>query len=165
MRLIIQAQPQQLSNIYSMILNLAQHEGVLDRIKITEGRLGELLFCDKPNHFVALAMIDETIVGFTMYNVNHGNICYNVTPGLYIENLFIQQKYRNQGMGKALLAYVASQAKAQGFTRIEWWVSSHNKSAINFYKKIGGRNLDELLTFRCDGGSMIDLIGGINEVS
>ena len=86
---IIQAKPQYLGDIYSMILELAQHEGIYDRIRITESELGALLFCKQPNHFVAMALVDEELVGFAMYNVTYHNVCVNVTDGLYIENLYV----------------------------------------------------------------------------
>jgi len=148
-----------------MILNLAQFQGILDRIKITRTKLGELLFCDNPSHFIALAMVDEKAVGFVMYNVNYSNICFNETPGLYIENLFIQSEYRHRGIGKGLLTYVATQAKEKNYTRVEWWVSHQNQPAINFYKSIGGKALDEWLIFKCEEACMNELVGESNEIN
>ncbi|WP_019216637.1 hypothetical protein [Legionella tunisiensis] len=54
---IIQAQPQPqyLGTIYSLIREIAKHEGILDRIQITEQQLGQLLFGANPYHFVAVA--------------------------------------------------------------------------------------------------------------
>lgn len=80
---IIQAKPQYLGDIYSMILELAQNEGIYDGIRITESELSELLFCKQPKHFVVMALVDERLVGFAMYNVTHHNVCVNVTDGLY----------------------------------------------------------------------------------
>lgn len=48
---IIQAKPQYLSDIYSMIIDLARYEGIHDKLKITESQLGNPLFCYQPNHF------------------------------------------------------------------------------------------------------------------
>ena len=47
---IIQAQPRYLGTIYSLIRELAKHEGILDKIQISEQQLGALLFGTNPYH-------------------------------------------------------------------------------------------------------------------
>ena len=69
---IIEATPQYLSNIYSMILALAKQEGILDKVQLNEAQLGGLLFCNNPNHFVAIARMDGKLVGLVFFSfINH----------------------------------------------------------------------------------------------
>ncbi|WP_133139297.1 GNAT family N-acetyltransferase [Legionella genomosp. 1] len=147
---IIQAKSEYLSQIYAIILELAKYENILDKIKITESQLGELLFCHAPNHFVALALIDKKIGGLVMFNYTQNNICVNVTRGIYIENLYVSPLYRRQGIGCALFQYVACKATTDDCSRIEWWVSRNNREARHFYKKIGGVALLDWHVFKCD---------------
>ncbi|HAT4455409.1 TPA: GNAT family N-acetyltransferase [Legionella pneumophila] len=147
---IIQAKSEHLCQIYAIILELAKYENILDKIKITESQLGELLFCNQPNHFIGVALVDKKICGLVMYNYTQNNICVNVTPGIYIENLYVFPQYRRQGIGCALFKYVACKAAAHNCSRIEWWVSRNNREARHFYKKIGGVALLDWQIFKCD---------------
>ena len=147
---IIQAKPEYLHDIYSMVLELAQYEGIRDRMRITEFELGELLFCKQPNHFVAMALANEKLVGFAMYNVTHHNVCVNVTDGLYMENLYVSPEARQQGIGTALFAHVAKVAKDMDASRLEWWVSQSNPEAQRFYTKTGAVVLSDWNAYKCD---------------
>lgn len=150
MMTIIQAKSEHLSQIHAIILELAKYENILDKIKITELQLGELLFFHHPNHFVGVALVDKKICGLVMFSYTQNNICVNVTRGIYIENLYVSPQYRRQGIGCALFKYVACRAAAYGCSRIEWWVSRKNREARHFYKKIGGVALLDWQIFKCD---------------
>ena len=147
---IIQAQPQYLGIIYSLIRELAKHEGILDKNKITEAQLGQLLFNANPYHFVAVALVNGNVVGIAMYNLTYHNICFNAVPGIYLENLFVASEFRGQGIGKALLTYVAGEAKAKNCSRVEWWVKRHNTAASDFYKSMGAIELGDLAIYKCE---------------
>ena len=160
---IIQAKSQYISNIYSMILELAQYEGIRDKIKITALQLEHLLFCAQPNHFVGIALMDERLCGFVMFNYTHHNICVNVTQGIYIENLYVAPEVRGQGIGHALFNYVEQQAYVRNCSRIEWWVSRNNPAASQFYKKIGAIALSDWVIYKCDRSGINNLLetGGV----
>ncbi|BCZ97688.1 GNAT family N-acetyltransferase [Legionella pneumophila serogroup 1] len=162
---IIQAKSEHLSQIYAIILELAKYENILDKIKITESQLGKLLFCNEPNHFIGVALVEEKICGLVMFNYTQNNICVNVTQGIYIENLYVSPPYRRQGIGCALFKYVACKAAAHNCSRIEWWVSRNNREARHFYKKIGGVALLDWQIFKCDqiGINNLMSIGVANE--
>ncbi|KTD01528.1 GNAT family N-acetyltransferase [Legionella feeleii] len=147
---IIQAQPRYLGTIYSLIRELAKHEGILDKIQITEQQLGELLFGVNPYHFVAVALVNGNVVGIAMYNITYHNICFNAVPGIYLENLFVSPEFRGQGIGKALLTYVAGEAKAKNCSRVEWWVKRNNSAASHFYKSMGAIELADLAIYKCE---------------
>ncbi|HAT8647471.1 TPA: GNAT family N-acetyltransferase [Legionella pneumophila] len=162
---IIQAKSEHLSQIYAIILELAKYENILDKIKITESQLGKLLFCNEPNHFIGVALVEEEICGLVMFNYTQNNICVNVTQGIYIENLYVSPPYRRQGIGCALFKYAACKAAAHNCSRIEWWVSRNNREARHFYKKIGGVALLDWQIFKCDqiGINNLMSIGVANE--
>lgn len=155
---IVQAKPQYLSNIYSMILTLAKHDGWEHKIQLTELQLGQLLFCPEPKHFAGMAVVDDNLVGLVMFSLVHHNFCVNPPQGLYIETLFVSTEYRQQGIGTALFKYVAQKAKAENCSRIEWWVSRHNPEANDFYKKIGGIALSDWEVFKCDKAGIDSLL-------
>ncbi len=64
-------------------------------------------------------------------------------PGLYLEDIFVREAHRNQGIGKALLATVARIAVERGCGRVEWAVLDWNTPSIGFYRSPGAEPMDE----------------------
>ncbi|MGQ3892065.1 GNAT family N-acetyltransferase [Legionella sp. CNM-4043-24] len=165
MFIIIQAKSSFIGEIFSMIMALARHESIEDRIKISESQLRELLFHPQPRHFVGMALVNDKLAGLVMYNYTHHNICVNLTPGIYIENLYVSLEFRKQGIGRALFEYVATKAKEQNCSRIEWWVSTANREASYFYEKMEATTLSNWNLYKCDRDGIDRLLnqGEINE--
>ena len=74
-------------------------------------------------------------VGFVLFFHNFSTFIGR--PGIYIEDLFVEEAYRRRGFGGALLAHVAKLAVARDCGRLEWSVLDWNEPAVNFYKKLG----------------------------
>lgn len=54
-----------------------------------------------------------------------------------LENMFVKESYRHQGIGKLLAAKFKEWCKEQGAQKILAIASAPNESAIQFYKSIG----------------------------
>ena len=54
-------------------------------------------------------------------------------PGMYLEDIFVEPKWRRQGLGRQLLAHLARIAVERGYGRVEWSVLDWNEPAIGFY--------------------------------
>jgi GNAT superfamily N-acetyltransferase len=82
--------------------------------------------------FVAQAA-DATIVGFASFF-----FAYYSWSGkaLYLDDLYVTESYRNQGIGEMFLEEIIALAKKQGCKKLRWQVSRWNENAINFYKKM-----------------------------
>ena len=63
-------------------------------------------------------------------------------PGLFLEDLFVRERFRGKGIGKALLAAVARTAAQANFYGVHWEVLNWNESAIEFYKSLGAEFRD-----------------------
>ena len=55
---------------------------------------------------------------------------------------------RGNGIGRQLLKRLAQIAKENECARFEWSVLDWNKPAIDFYKSLGAKSLDEWTVFR-----------------
>jgi GNAT superfamily N-acetyltransferase len=77
--------------------------------------------------------------------------------GLYLEDLFVRPAYRGQGYGFALLQAVAAEAVRRGAHRMDWVVLNWNTPAIDLYRRIGARPLDEWTTMRLSGDALAAL--------
>ncbi len=69
-------------------------------------------------------------------------------PTLYVEDLFVMPRYRGKGLGKMLFNHALKLAKKRKCGRMEWNVLRWNKKAINFYKKMGAKSLDQWQWYR-----------------
>ena len=54
---------------------------------------------------------------------------------LYLDDLYIIEKYRGNGLGSKLIDEVIAMAKQENCKKVKWMVSKWNKHAIEFYKK------------------------------
>jgi ribosomal protein S18 acetylase RimI-like enzyme len=63
-----------------------------------------------------------------------------------ISALHILPTYRRQGIGHKLIAAVARELKAHGFTSLYLWVLKENRPARSFYEKLGGQLFGEKQT-------------------
>ncbi len=72
-------------------------------------------------------------------------------PGIYIEDLYVDEAFRRRGFGSALLRYIAKLATERRCGRLEWSVLDWNEPAINFYKKLGAVPMREWTVFRMTG--------------
>lgn len=71
-------------------------------------------------------------------------------PGLYLEDLFVLPAHRGKGVGRMILRDLARRALASGCARLEWSVLDWNTPAVDFYRAIGARPMDEWTVQRMD---------------
>jgi GNAT superfamily N-acetyltransferase len=74
--------------------------------------------------------------------------------GVFLEDLYVRDQFRGKGIGKALLAWVASVARQENCFGVRWQVLDWNTPAIDFYKSLGATFLDEWKTVSLDGDAL-----------
>jgi ribosomal protein S18 acetylase RimI-like enzyme len=85
------------------------------------------------NCFVAVNT-EQEIVGYATYFFSY----FTWTgKSLYMDDLYVREYYRGEGIGKMLLNKVIELAKLNGCHKLRWQVSHWNAPAIGFYKSIG----------------------------
>jgi GNAT superfamily N-acetyltransferase len=132
--------------ILELIHALAIYERAPKEVTATEEILRETLFGTKPAAEVLLALENEIAVGFAVFFHNFST--WLGLPGLYLEDLFVKPEHRGKGYGRALLIELAKIARARGCGRLEWAVLDWNEPAIQFYRKLGAKPMDEWTVFR-----------------
>lgn len=143
--------------IFCFIKKLAAYERLSHEVVATEELLRRTLFGSTRTAEVAIGYEASKPVGFVLFFHNYST--FLARPGLYIEDLFIDEDYRRRGYGRALLLYVARLAKERGCGRLEWSVLDWNQPAIDFYKKLGAVPMNEWTVFRATGKSLDKLAG------
>ena len=132
--------------ILELIRALATYERAPNEVKATEDQLVDVLFGKKPAAEVLLAFEDDAPIGFAVFFHNFST--WLGRPGLYLEDLFIKPEHRGKGYGRALLVHLGKIAHERGCGRMEWAVLNWNEPAVEFYKKLGAKPLDEWKIFR-----------------
>ncbi|MEY2601056.1 MAG: hypothetical protein QOJ36_375 [Verrucomicrobiota bacterium] len=132
--------------ILELIRALATYERAPNEVTATGKGLTEVLFGEKPAAEVLLAFENETAVGFAVFFYNFST--WLGRPGIYLEDLFVRPEDRGKGYGRALLIHLAKIARERGCGRMEWAVLNWNEPAIEFYRKLGAKPMDEWTVFR-----------------
>lgn len=77
---------------------------------------------------------DDKIVGYVTYFFAY----YTWTgKSLYMDDLYVRQQYRGQGVGACLINKVIDYARESKCNGMRWQVSDWNEPAIAFYKSLG----------------------------
>ena len=132
--------------ILELIKALATYERAPNEVTATEEGLTQVLFGEKAASEVLLAFENERAVGFAVFFHNFST--WLGRPGLYLEDLFVRPEDRGKGYGRALLVELAKIARERKCGRMEWAVLDWNEPAIQFYRKLGAKPMDEWTVFR-----------------
>ncbi|MGS0747336.1 N-acetyltransferase family protein [Halpernia sp. GG3] len=141
--------------IFDLIKKLATYEKMENDVVASVEQLKENIF---KNNFAEVVIAEENSkpVGFALYFFNFSTFLGK--PGLYLEDLFVEDDCRGKGYGKKLLLHLAKIAKEKNCGRMEWSVLNWNEPAIKFYESLGAKGMAEWTVYRLDNKTIADLI-------
>lgn len=143
---IRKADPTDVGIILHFIKAIAAYEKLSHEVETTEEKLIQTLFCENPYAEVLLCFENEIPVGFALYFYNYST--FRAKPGIYLEDLFVEPQHRAKGYGKALFQELIALANHNQLGRVEWSVLNWNAPAIDFYKAMGAKAMDEWTVYR-----------------
>ncbi len=108
---------------YKEALPLAQTERTWQRLLDPEFNL---------HGFVAVR--EGRVVGLTNYSFT--NSTWDDAPNIYLEDLFVAESIRGEGIGRALIDAVTDVARAQGGKRVRWITHNTNATARRLYDQV-----------------------------
>ena len=149
---IVRATTDDVALILQMIRDLAEYERMRDLVATTEADIRDALFGPHPAAEVLIAYAGDQPAGFALFFHNFSTFVGR--RGLYLEDLFVRPEFRRSGIGRRLLAELARVAVERNCGRFEWSVLDWNTPAIDFYKSLGARPLDEWTVFRVTGDAL-----------
>jgi GNAT superfamily N-acetyltransferase len=132
--------------LLSLIRSMAEFERL--GVTATEQSLQDALFGDAPAARPLLLFVEGKPIGYMVYFFSFSTMAGKRC--LWLEDLFIAPAFRGKGIGRALMSYLAGVAIEHDCGRFEWIVLDWNDSAIEFYKGLGARVLDDWRVCRLD---------------
>ena len=124
--------PADMQAIRDLIVELAVYEKEEQEVEVTAEQLVRDGFEHKLfSTFVAKEASSGKVVGFALYYKR-----YSTWKGmtLYLEDLYITEAHRRNGVGLLLFDALVKVCKAEDAGRLEWQCLEWNELAIGFYK-------------------------------
>ncbi|THY81431.1 GCN5-related N-acetyltransferas-like protein [Aureobasidium pullulans] len=170
---ISHANREDVPHILSLIRELADYEKALSSCHATEESLASTL-CFAPaqgqppsgSGYAKVLLIrtpSNEVAGMGLYFNNYST--WWAAPGIYLEDLFIRPEHRNKGYGKLLLGALAKEVKRIGGKRLEWCCLKWNKPSLEFYKRLGAKQMEDWVTLRADGEALDKLAGSAEKAA
>ncbi|MBZ0299241.1 MAG: GNAT family N-acetyltransferase, partial [Anaerolineae bacterium] len=61
--------------------------------------------------------------------------------GGFLADIYVDEAYRRQGVGRALVMTLVNWFHEKGLTYYEWHVAANNRPGLAFWRSMGGRDL------------------------
>jgi GNAT superfamily N-acetyltransferase len=143
------ARPGDEAEIVAMIRELAEFEHAADQCTVTESQITAALFGDSPVGSCHLVEIDGEAAAVALWFRTFST--WDGVAGIYLEDLFVRDKFRRRGLARTLLATLAKECIDNGYTRLAWEVLDWNVNAIALYDAVGGKQMSEWINYRVSG--------------
>jgi GNAT superfamily N-acetyltransferase len=152
------ATPDDVPQIYAFIVQLAAYEREPDAVTGTPEMLAEALFGHRPSAEALIAELDGEPAGFAVF---HGTFStWECQPGIWLEDLYVPDRYRKAGVGRALLTDLAALALQRGCPRLEWHALDWNELALGFYQRLGAERMSAWELHRLQGEALVRVAAG-----
>jgi GNAT superfamily N-acetyltransferase len=145
------------ADITDMVHALAKFERAADQCAVTETQISAALFGDSPTLHAHIAEVGGEVAAMALWFLNFST--WDGVAGIYLEDVFVRPKFRRRGLARALMAALAGECVANGYTRLSWAVLNWNSDAIALYDGIGGQPQSEWTTYRLSGSPLAELAG------
>jgi ribosomal protein S18 acetylase RimI-like enzyme len=88
------------------------------------------------------------ISGYLLYHFGYD--ADHAARTLHVVDLYVSEKHRRQGIGRALMKEAGEICRAAGGAQLFWAVYEPNKKAIYFYERLGARFTQNMLYMKLD---------------
>jgi len=104
----------------------------------------ERLKCDAfgmlPPFDTWMAEVDSSIAGYAITTYDYWTLY--AARALHLNNLFVRDEYRSQGVGKAILFHLCKVALDQDLAGMKFEVINWDTQAVGFYESLGAKRSD-----------------------
>ncbi|WP_018625488.1 GNAT family N-acetyltransferase [Kangiella aquimarina] len=140
--------------ILGFIKELADYEKLSHEVVATVSDIEQTVFASDARAHCLIAEYEGQPAGFALYFFNYSTFLGKY--GIYLEDLYVKPEFRGKKIGYGLLQKLAKIAVEKDCARVDWSVLDWNQPAIDFYKSIGAKPMDEWTVFRLTGDALDD---------
>jgi GNAT superfamily N-acetyltransferase len=126
-----------------LVDKLAEYEKLALPNEEAKCRLRRDCLSDKPKYQAFIGKIGDKSVSYIIFFFTYSS--FLALPTLFLEDIFVLEQYRRNGVGKKMFDFLKEVAKREGCGRIEFTVLKWNKSAQEFYEKNRAQRLEWFL--------------------
>jgi len=126
-----------------LINKLAEYEKLAPPDEEAKRRLRRDCLSDKPKYQAFIGKVGDKYVSYIIFFFTYSS--FLALPTLFLEDIFVLEEYRRQGVGKKMFDFLKEQAIIEGCGRIEFTVLKWNKLAQEFYEKNKAQRLEWFL--------------------
>lgn len=109
--------------------------GFSGQLNVTTEKIRHALFSNTPLAYALLAELDGVPIGFALYGFHFSSFAGQ--PNLWLDDLYVEPLFRNQGVGSALMQRLAEIARENDCTHLGWNADARNTSGLRFYQQLG----------------------------
>ena len=111
-------------------------------LAVTENKLRTMLFGENPFAYVIFAEQLNHTLGFALYGFRFSSFIGQ--PSLWLDDLYVDEDRRNDGVGTMLMSYLAQVAKRHGCTHLAWNADARNIRGLRFYARLGAQVTEQI---------------------
>lgn len=154
---IVAASPDSLSDIVRLMRDFAAFEKLEQYCTVTEGDLEAAMFGERAFVKGLVARDGDVAVAYALFYMSFAS--FRGQRGYFLEDLYIDARYRRQGLGEAMLKAVGAAAKSDGAVRLDFLVLNWNTPALDFYTAHGAASADDELHLKFTDAAFDQLSG------
>lgn len=138
--------PDEIPVLLELIRELARFEKLEHEVEATPELFHEALFGPKPAAGALLARCDGEVAAYAIYYFTFSTFVGRA--GIWLEDLYVRPPFRKRGLGRRLIDSVAQVGVERNCGRYEWMALNWNSVALDFYRKLGAKVMDEWVLLR-----------------
>ena len=142
-----------ISHLLRLLRAKAVFDGVEHTLQATEQNLTEELLAPNASARAIVAVVNNQVVGMATYFQTFSS--FLMKPGIWLDDLFIEETHRKHGIGRQLIAWLCKEAKANGCARIDWIVAANNDNGRGFYERMGATVFESVRLARIDQNAIL----------
>ena len=135
-----------IDDFLGLIDKLAEYEKLDPPNEEAKERLRTDCLSNKPRYKTYIGKVGNKTVSYFIFFFTYSS--FLALPTLFLEDIFVLNEYRLQGIGKTMFDFIKEIAKREGCGRIEFTVLNWNKLAQEFYEKNGAHCLEDWFFYR-----------------
>jgi len=132
--------------LLELVRELARFERLESEVEATEELLNHALFGPQPAAGALFVRCDGELAGYAIYFFTFSSFVGRA--GIWLEDVYVRPQFRKLGLGRRLIQAVAQIGVERGCGRFEWLALNWNEGALEFYRGLGARVMDEWILLR-----------------